>query len=283
MREIVPEEVMDVPVEDARRFLPFYIQDALKRAVGENDESVKSAIASALENLSGDMGASLVKVASTFEVEVEPPAIPLYSGKSRAPLSQGAAFLMGAGSAIMLLDALVGSLLLLTSILGREVGRHLEAADKRAALSAGAQALVQGSVESMEAAVTRQFQELEGSITASVREAFAPRLQESAERLAAVELGREQAVEAHDGAAGLRQIVSPHLAAARHLLADLQTPAQPNEPPSTLASRRSGTEKSEKSEEAEQSDAPSEPQTGSATGSPVGPPAGSPAGEEAAG
>lgn len=221
LRESVPRELMRVPVDDARRFLPFYIQDALKRAVDSNEEPVQQAVARLVEGLSEEASAALQPLLTGFQVEVEPPAIPLYLTRDRAPLSQGATFVMVAATALMFTQFYVGTLVLASGIMSREVGRQLEAADRRAGLGASAQSLVHGSIETMERSIQEQFRELSTSVVAALRETFAPQLGQQAANLERLHQLREVAVQDSERVAALASNGRSHLQAASELLKGL--------------------------------------------------------------
>lgn len=258
LRENVPREVMEAPVEDARRFLPFYIQDSLKRAVDENDESLKAAVAQVMESLTPDLSRSLAgnhgavdvsvengartldNTAIAFRVDVEPPAIPLYVSRDRAPLSQGAGFLLGAAATLMFSELYVGLLILAGSFMSREIGKHLEAADRRANLAAGAQTLIHGSIESMELSVTQQFSELSDLVLSTIRETYAPKREESREAAEALDLEKRAEDERRETRAVAAEQGRAHLQAALQFIetlgGDASKPATPR--PKRASSRR---------------------------------------------
>ncbi|MDQ2730768.1 MAG: dynamin family protein [Armatimonadota bacterium] len=221
LRESVPRQLMRVPVDDARRFLPFFIQDTLKRAVDANEEPVHAAVARLVEGLSEEAAAALQPLLKGFQVEVEPPAIPLYLTRDRAPLSQGATFVMVAAGTLLFTQFNVGLLVLASGIMSREVGRQLEAADRRAGLGASAQSLVHGSIETMERSIQEQFRELQASVEAALRETFAPQLGQQAANLERLHGLREEALRDSDRVAALTGDARLHLQAATELLKGL--------------------------------------------------------------
>jgi hypothetical protein len=218
LREAVPRELTRVAVEDARRFLPFYIQECLRGAIIANEETVRDALDRILSGVGETTAGEVRDLLAAFTVDAEPPAIPLYTGRERGSISRGATFVTAAATVLLFSEFYLGLLMLSTGVMGREIGRCLDAADRRVALASSAQSLVHGSIEAMERSIREQFDDLSAAIVDSIQKSYASRLEGQACSVRELQEARDAALLAAEQTAAKRQGARAMLQTAREAL-----------------------------------------------------------------
>ena len=128
-----------------------------------------------------------------------------------------------AAGAVMFSEFYIGLLMLVTSILASEIGKQLEAGDRRVNMATSAQSLFHGSIDTMERSLDQQFGELRDAVLTNIRESFAPSLAENAVLRDQVQEMRMESEQGSEAALKQTERVRQHLDAARELIAGLES------------------------------------------------------------